>query len=75
MSFAHIDLEGLVFLVSPSPLALKLSLSLFLWGFLSSEGKDLMKLCVQDLSSCIVLGCGPLTLFLSAPGESFSDDG
>ena len=43
MCFAHVDIEGLVVLVSSIPLAFTFFPFSFLWGSLRSKQRDLMK--------------------------------
>ena len=79
MSFAHVDLKGLVFLVSP--LAPTLFIPPLPQCSLSSKGTDLMEEfhlwfnISRFLSLGILSACGSLYLFPSAVGGSFSDDG
>ena len=85
MSFAHVDLEGLVFWCPPSPLALIFFPPPLLQGSLSPEGRDLVETSLlelfissrvfQDLFLCVMSGCGSGYLLPSAAGGSFSDDG
>lgn len=79
MSFAHVDLKGLVFLMSP--LALSLFLPPLPQGSLSSKGRDLIEAfhlgfsVSQFLPLGILSACGALYLFPSDVGGNISDDG
>lgn len=73
MSFAHVDLENLLFFVSSIPLALLPPPPL---SSLSSEERDLVEMAHVELSvpGSLTCGCGALYLLPSAAGGSFSDD-
>ena len=81
MSFAHVDLEGLVSFCLPLPLALTFFLPPLTWGSMSPEGQDLMKIShlglsvPRPLTLWILSGCGSLYLFPDTAARSFSDDG
>lgn len=72
ISFAHVNLEGLIFLVSSDPSGSYPEL----WG-----GRDLVMASHLGLSVsrsftfCITSGCWSLYLLLSATGRNFSADG
>lgn len=81
MSFAHVDVEGLVFLISSFSLILILFLPPPLWDSLSYKGRDLMEtsklwLNVPRFLILFVMSCyESLYLFPFARGGGFSDDG
>jgi hypothetical protein len=81
MSCAHVDLEGLVFLVSSFPSgSYTLSVSSFprLSEFREQgipEDNPLRLTVLRSLTLCVMSGCWPLYLFLSADGGIFSENG
>ena len=68
-----VDSEDLALLVSSTPLVLTLFLPPPPEGFLSSEGREIMETSNSEVH-VLGTGCRPLHLFLSAEGDSFSDD-
>ena len=77
MSLDHVDLEGLVLLVSSVPSGSYTIPRPLPRGSRSFEGRDWMKTSQlgQSESLSIMSGCGPLYSLPSAAGGSFSGDG